>query len=255
MVNLRRIVRAALVLIGSGTACNAILGIDAATNNEAPAGCDPNGDRVAYYCCLVNQNCSDPKYQQYFSVADCEYIARGDSYARPETYTPFELTGDASADSLACRLDFAQNASGGTAAQAQFCHEAGPLSETCGGDVCKDFCNLYGTVCDTDNPPWQVHWTSRNGDTCLDECESLLKNKPTTGGFTAPALETDPSHPLDCRVWHLETAVATQIAGGGDPQQHCFHAWMNNTADNTPCGDAYPEADAAAPGPGGDAGP
>lgn len=189
-------------------ACNAVLGIERATLDDAGASVDPL--TCANYCAVIMQNCKQGNLE-YLSndvcLKMCSYFPKGQLY--PQSSEPDNI------DSLGCRLWHANTAA--THPEVH-CRHAGPLgADLCGGP-CGPFCGLDWHFCTDDNGinvyAGQVMGCQRacSGDGGMAYAED---SGDLAYSDLAPMGTGDT---LNCRLWHLETAMGTNAA-----TTHCPH--------------------------------
>jgi hypothetical protein len=201
-------------------ACNAVLGIERATLEEAAveAGTDSGIDAPAIadlfncdnYCTVITQNCQN-KNQEYLSkpvcLAMCKLIPTGAYYSPTDT--------PKNEDTLGCRLWHANSA----ASDPEYhCRHAGPLGAVACGGPCSGFCNLDYRYC-TDNHNIVVYGTD-----CEGACggDGGIPYDEDSGDIFYPDLtQIETGNTLNCRLWHLETAIDTN-----DPMTHCGHTGL-----------------------------
>jgi hypothetical protein len=165
------------------------------------------------YCAVMMQNCTGT-HMEYLSndvcLTMCGYMTQGQFY--PPEQEPDNV------DSLGCRLWHAHSAA---AHPEVHCRHAGPLgADLCGGP-CQPFCSLDWHFC-TDDHGVSVY------DGQVTGCESVCLSMGDGG---LPDMEgdsgdiVDPTgamilagNTLNCRLWHLETAIDKSL-----PMQHCPH--------------------------------
>ena len=197
------VVVAALAALGA-IACNGVLGIDSATldpsygRDAAPApdaGLEA-GSPCEAYCQAVVTNCPN---EEYNDVPTCLALCGA-----------FDLgqSTDTSQDSLGCRAHYAALA----ATDSSNCRAAGPLGGgVCGSDLCTTFCTLDTFACTGDNAVFDGGALG-----CEAACNADFDTYLADAGSDL-ALST--GNTLNCRIWHLEAAVAsdTELA------HHCPH--------------------------------
>jgi len=213
--------------MGGSAGCNGILGIERATlesdaggsdadagdggaDEDAPGVVAPPPDPLTCenYCTVIMQNCTDSN-REYLSPAVClklcGYIIQTDL---TNPYYPYPGPTPDNRDSLGCRLWHAHSAKNDPATH---CRHAGPLgADQCGGP-CEPFCNLDWRYCDDDN---QIHVYAGQVTGCESVCDGGL---PYDEGDSGDLVDTT-HNTLNCRLWHLETAIDE-----GDPTTHCPH--------------------------------
>jgi hypothetical protein len=197
--------------------CNSVLGIERATL-EADAGGDAAGTvegaaslTCSNYCAVMMQNCTG-EYLEYLSndvcMTMCMYLPIGQYYSLDDE--PDNV------DTLGCRLWHAHSAA---LHPEVHCRHAGPLgADLCGGP-CGPFCSLDWNYCTDDNdiPVYDGQVTG-----CEGVCESdggLPYVEADSGDMVGPSgamIETGDT--LNCRLWHLETAISLDM-----PETHCPH--------------------------------
>lgn len=194
--------------LASLAACNAVLGIDPAT--EEPADGGGGGSEAASdagvslscasYCNLVMQNCTGDN-QEYLTQDICTKMC-----------PVFELgngIADSLDDTLGCRIWHAQAAA---AAPQIHCRHAGPLGGDHCGDSCEAFCNLDTSYCTGNNTAYDGGFQS-----CMGVCQGMTGypyEVADAGDLTMSSGDT-----LNCRLWHLESAYASDPAAA----VHCPH--------------------------------
>lgn len=227
----------AAIVIGSGVAaCNAVLGIDKAVQESdagdggvvgpSPTTADPLD--CANYCKVMAANCggtaATAEYLEYLPATGggsdpCLYLCNHYLIQKKGTYVPESDPAPSPADTLACRLWHA-HAAGKPNAAATHCRHAGPLGSTLCGDPCVAFCNLDFDYCVDDK--------SVNTYASQTKCESVCGNADGDAGFPYvqttgdlvdnAGMQISSGNTLNCRLWHLETAVQEN-----DPTTHCPH--------------------------------
>ncbi len=199
----------------AGTDANPEAGTDANPEAAIDAGSDPTGGEGPLtcdnYCSVMAQNCTG-EYLEYLSndvcMTLCGYMTQGQFY-------PLENEPD-NVDTLSCRLWHAHSAA---AHPEVHCRHAGPLgADLCGGP-CEPFCSLDWHYCTDDNG-----LTVYNGQ--VAGCEAVCASDgglPYVEGDSGDLV--DPSgnmivmgDTLNCRLWHLETAISIAM-----PMTHCPH--------------------------------
>ncbi|MGA7120286.1 MAG: hypothetical protein WBY94_09325 [Polyangiaceae bacterium] len=199
--------------------CNSVLGIERATLETSEAGVEAGGDPTGgegpltcdNYCAVMMQNCTG-EYLEYLSndvcMTLCGYMTQGQFY--PLDNEPENV------DTLGCRLWHAHSAA---AHPEVHCRHAGPLgADLCGGP-CEPFCSLDWHYC-TDDNGLAVY------DGQVTGCEAVCASD---GGLPYVEVDSgdlaDPSgnmivmgNTLNCRLWHLETAISIDM-----PTTHCPH--------------------------------
>jgi hypothetical protein len=226
-----------VALLGGSFGCNGVLGIeqarldpsldaseaaatDDATGQAADAGEDATLDdgsalNCTNYCNVIMQNCTGV-HQEYLSKDVCKTLC---SYMLPGVFYPPAADPD-NVDTLGCRLWHATVAATNPTVH---CRHAGPLgAELCGtGGPCEPFCSLDWHYCTDDQPvPIPVY------DGQVMGCESVCKGdagyvyvEGDSGDIADPSGgPIDTTNTLNCRLWHLETAIFTDAAA-----THCPH--------------------------------
>jgi hypothetical protein len=212
----RRIAGAALVATLFGAlACNAVLGIGAATEDQtipsdkdgsadASGGGDagPHGTPCDRYCSSIMTNCTGNN-QEYLSTEVCLAMC---AHFEPG------LPDDVSQDSLACRNYHA----GAAAGDPNFhCRHAGPLGGgVCGNEPCAPYCLLDFVLCGgLPTPPF-----SGGESGCRNEC--IGKFTYLTAG-DAGDITLESGNTLNCRLYHLESAYNPTSSSA--VTTHCPH--------------------------------
>jgi hypothetical protein len=182
-----------------GAGCNAILGITSA--NEEAIGVDaaPTGPSCEVYCATVVQNCPNDEYND---VPTCLALCNAGAIDRGQ------LT-DTTIDSIGCRQHYAALA----AKDPSNCRAAGPLGGGVCGAPCESFCALDTAECL--GPNAQYSGPSGCESTCAAEFPVYL----TDAGND---LALDMGDTLNCRIWHLQAAVAPDDSGTL-LAKHCPH--------------------------------
>jgi hypothetical protein len=231
--------RALLVLVGGAVAlsaagilaCNAVLGIGAATL-EPDAGDDGGAVGRAlscdYYCRTITQNCTGP---------NAEFEGTEDAGSICQTVCPSYDVGHAGVigptddDSLGCRIFYAEKAA---AAPDVNCRFAGPMGGgKCGVDPCRLFCALDMAYC-TSPPLSATPCSATVTSSCTPYGSSTECLQDCRGDAGYPYVLTgsdllDTTDTLNCRVYHLENAYGTSGAQGF----HCPHtAKISDTCNN-----------------------
>jgi hypothetical protein len=142
------------------------------------------------YCALVAKNCKG-KQEQYTDI-DCEDVCNADS--KWNAGTP----GDATGNTLACRVTHATAAA---IDQAANCLVAGKSGGGVCGSLCENFCRLSAKNCTGAN---QIY---KDDAACMSTCGAWDAEK------------------TDCLIYHLNAA-------GEDATTHCPHG----AADSHACG-------------------
>jgi len=199
-----------LGLAFAGTACDSILGIDQATvdptfgedagaAHDAATGQDSGPPSACEsYCTAVVQNCPNDEYN---NVPTCLALC--------PAFDPGQST-DTSQDSLGCRAHYAALA----ATDPSNCRAAGPLGGgVCGNDLCATFCALDTFACVGSNAQFD------GGEVgCESDCQADFDTYVEDAGVNDLTLST--GNTLNCRIWHLEAAVA---GGATTLAEHCPH--------------------------------
>jgi len=197
-------------------------------------------DPCGTYCAVVKKNCPRP-YLEYLETQDggadvcmtlCAKLNNPVGH-----YFPFpEGEPKNPEDTLGCRLWHAHKAGEDPSLPATHCRHAGPLgSEACcathgaaGCDPrpCEAFCNLDVPYCSEDKNR-SVY--NNSALYCKDVCSGDagfpygdLSSFGTDGGPSFDLVnenrtDWESGNTLNCRLWHLETAIATGIS------DHCLH--------------------------------
>jgi len=184
-----------LVAFGFGlAACNAVLGIEPAVLE--PSSETPTGEvSCKNYCALMEQHCTGAN-KQFIStsacVAFCEKMNVGSE-------------GDRMGDSLACRQSFASAAG---ASESKFnCDNAGPVgSEQCVKAPCVTYCSFNRKLCGP-----RAYDADKD---CIAACAVWPFRQVALG-------EEQDRDSLDCRLYHLQVAVAS--GQQADLDLHCPH--------------------------------
>jgi hypothetical protein len=209
-----------LTLAGSASsiaalgACNAVLGIERATlvDGDGGQGTGPDPLTCANYCAVIMQNCTDSN-QEYLSNEVCLKVC---SYLTPGTFYPYPSGSADNVDTLGCRLWHAHSAG---ADPKTHCRHAGPLgSDLCGGP-CEPFCNLDWRFCADDNSIYPYDGGMPQCQTACVSNANFQYAKGDSGDLVDDkAAMIESGNTLNCRLWHLETAIKTGMV---DP--HCYH--------------------------------
>jgi hypothetical protein len=188
---------AVLAVGGAVTACNAVLGIDAATRE--PEGGTSGGANCNDYCAAIMQNCTGPN-SEYESMDICMAmcVVFDTSNATPS---------DTGNNDIACHTFFAQQAA---TTPNQNCEYAGPLGGGhCGTNPCQNFCDLATGYCTGDLPkPYP-----NNDCPCACAAYTYLL------GGDAGDLSFESGNTLNCRLYHLQAAYGSDMLG----KFHCPH--------------------------------
>jgi hypothetical protein len=221
-----------LVLLGSfalaagAFACNAILGIGAATVESGDGGGGVDGGGVDggdidggdtgappeqltcdNYCNVVMQNCTGN---------NAEYLTRDICVAMCPAFDVNLTVADTADNTLGCRL-FHANAAALTPDTS--CRFAGPLGGGhCGGDPCVPFCSLDVNYCSPSFQP-AMYMNPLVYDGGVAGCEADCKTYPYLVVDAGDTTIEMGSNSLNCRLWHLETAYRGPAYG----MIHCFH--------------------------------
>jgi hypothetical protein len=211
MVTLAQLVRGGgLALLGGvafALACNPIFGITSASVDpaldQAPGddggagGADAAAYTCAAYCETIARNCTGLRLE-YNSVDTCLAFCKHFDLGNP---------GDQTGDSLACRVYHASAA----ASDPDFhCPHAGPTGGTHCGDLCDSFCLLDFVICGDRHP-----YASEA------QCRQICPAYPYINRADAGDLSFEDGPSLNCRLWHLESAIV-------DPVTHCPHTSLSN---------------------------
>jgi hypothetical protein len=225
------------LLLGGGVAasaaallaCNAVLGIGAATldsdsgaNVEGGTGDDGGQPGRAlscdYYCRTVEQNCTGNN-NEFEGTEDagaiCQTVCAGYDVGHTGTI------GASDDDTLGCRIFYAEKAAADPATNCRFAGPAG--GGKCGNNPCQLFCALTLQYCVS--PPLSATPCS---DTVTSACTpyasvtDCLQACQGDGGYQyilSGSDLLDNGDSLNCRVYHLENAL------GSTPslQFHCPH--------------------------------
>lgn len=196
-------------LLGA-VACNAVLGIGSATEDQtlAPdkdassADTGPTGTPCDRYCSSIMTNCTGGN-QEYLSTEVCLAMC---AHFEPG------LPDDTSQDSLSCRAYHATAAAGDPSFH---CRHAGPLGGgTCGTEPCAPYCLLDFVLCGSlPTPPFVG---GENG--CRSECIGKF-NYLTAGD--AGDITFESGNTLNCRLYHLESAYNPTSSSA--VTTHCPH--------------------------------
>jgi hypothetical protein len=182
--------------LAAGSACNAVLGISAASVEDG--GTDA-GTPCEAYCTAVVKSCPNAEYND---VPTCLALCGALDLGQPT---------DTNKDSVGCRAHYAAL----SASDPSNCRAAGPLGGgVCGSSVCANFCQLDTYACTGDNAQFD------GGEVgCEAECAALF---PTYLIDAGNDLALSDGNTLNCRIWHLQAAVAP---GGGAAMlaEHCPH--------------------------------
>ena len=255
------------VVVGAGvSACNAVLGIDAAAlesdsgsdsrsdagsdaGHVAPPPADDGGDPLTCenYCKVIAMNCGaapgSAEYIEYLAPGAgpkgstdpclflCKYLIRNKG-----TYIPPSGPEPAPADTLACRLWHAY-AAGSTKRPDVHCRHAGPLGSELCGDPCNAFCELDFDYCVDDNSVPTYSSQARCQSACgPDAGPTGFAYSVNSGDLVNDAGMITGGNTLNCRLWHLETAIQED-----DPTTHCPHTSQVSSPDT--CGAPVPGDD------------
>jgi hypothetical protein len=204
-------------LAAGAVACNAILGIGAASQEPGDGGSQggddagtPNELTCDNYCNVVMQNCTG---------MNAEYLTRDVCIAMCPAFEVNLTVADTADDTLGCRL-FEANAAASTPDVS--CRFAGPLGGGhCGGDPCVPFCSIDVNYCSPSFEPAMMYMNPSVYDGGVAGCEEACKNYPyivVDAGDTTLAMDNT----LNCRLWHLETAYKGPSYG----MIHCLHTGL-----------------------------
>ncbi len=223
----RTLIASALLLLGA-SACNLVLGIDEATledstststtsstSSSGTGGAGGDGPLTcAKYCDVVNAACT-AENTEYFSNEVCLTMCA--------TFDP-GMPGDTTNDSLNCRYGHALKAA---ADPVHECQKAGPLAIEC-TNPCSAFCLLDVALC----PPGEGLFPYASAAECKTACMAYT--------YLVSAEQTDPTtvgdilflagNTLNCRIYHLESAIGT---ASSSKTTHCPHT----AADSATCVD------------------
>jgi hypothetical protein len=225
--------RAILVLVGGTVAasaaallaCNAVLGIGAATlEADAGDGGAAVGDGGSageagrslscdYYCSTIAQNCTQ-NFAEYVGSEDASTLCE----SMCPVFDPGISIGPTNDDTLGCRIYYAEQAASDPATNCRF---AGPLGGMkCGTNPCEIFCSLDVQYCN--NSPIDAGQYATTND-CLAVCGGdggfPYQVPPPDAGCPPEYDLMDCSNTLNCRFWHLENAYGSVKSG----QFHCPH--------------------------------
>jgi hypothetical protein len=188
--------------------CNGVLGIDEAKVD--PSLIDASNTGLVYdcpsYCATIAKNCTGANLE-YVTDKACTEMCGHFDLGRP---------GDEDGDSLACRVYHANAAAMDPNVH---CRHAGPLGGTHCGDPCSAFCLQDLAICGT------TAYASES------QCRTTCALYPyLTAGPGAGDVSIEDGPTLNCRLYHLESAVV-------DPVTHCNHTSLNNVHCTTPPAD------------------
>jgi hypothetical protein len=141
---------------------------------------------------------------QYLDRQQCEKICG---------LFPQGTIGAPNADTVACRLKYAQKTRYGSEGEVSvYCRQAGPGSDgACAGN-CEGFCTLMMSVC-TEASAGPYHFAT------VDQCEASCAALPasTVTYSTSNPLVADGNH-VQCRLFHVTSAAMA------DEDEHCGHS-------------------------------
>jgi len=188
-------------------ACNSILGIEKAAVDpnfsedagvQTGSGTDPLVFDCPSYCTAITKNCKGDNLE-YANTESCAEMCSHFDTGRP---------GDQAGDSLACRVFHANAAARDPDVH---CRHAGPVGGNHCGDPCSAFCLQVFAICG-DRLPYASE----------AECRQICPSYPYVTGLDGGgdlAFEDGPT--LNCRVYHLQSAIA-------NPATHCSHTSLSN---------------------------
>ena len=148
------------------------------------------------YCATVQLNWTGSN-AQYGSLDECT------SYCQSQAQLPAGEVGDASGNTIGCRMKRAEAAQG-VGSSAENCPLAGPSGGDSCGSWCENYCHLESVNCTGTHD-------LVDDAMCLSECASY----PSTGSPGDASGNT-----VQCRIYHL--GIAGSPDNGGDVI-HCPH--------------------------------
>lgn len=131
----------------------------AAPGTDGPCSVEPPS--CATYCERVMATCAEEGYAQYESVEDCV------TFCEDEGELPAGLPGDASGNTIGCRMTFADEAVGGDQTA---CHAAGPTGNNVCGSWCDNYCHLAQAACEGDQRIYDNH------SQCIAACPEIKRD-------------------------------------------------------------------------------
>ena len=177
---------------------------DAGNSGEGGEGGAPGPvDLCPAYCDEIMTQC-DGTDAQFLDRQQCERICN---------LFPQGTIGAPNADTVACRLKYAQKTRYGSESEVSvYCRQAGPGGDgACGGN-CDGFCTLMMSVC-TETSAGPYHFAT------FDQCEATCNALPAGAVpyATSNPLVADGNH-VQCRLFHVTSAAMA------DEDEHCGHA-------------------------------
>ncbi len=165
-------------------------------------GQDAGPSPCAQYCDAIMSGCTDER-AQYTDLAACLRIC---------PLFPEGTPGDASGNSLQCRLNYARKASG---EPLTYCTWAGPGGDGKCGSNCEGFCSLMTLTCTSATTVEAGDYFDSEQE-CLRACGEL----PDVGNYSASdsSLQSGVDH-VECRLYHINAAIFAD-----DARTHCPHA-------------------------------
>lgn len=160
----------------------------------APVDAPTLTEACAEYCELVIEACDE--IPQFKTEAGCMTVC--------EAMYHLSEDGEASGNTVECRMQAADNALNFSDGIEDNCVSAGPLGPACGG-ACNNYCEQIERYC----PEEFEKMTD-----CIDECRDVPRaDVPYTDGFPS-------GNTLECRIYHVQLAVVQQP----NRLTHCGHA-------------------------------
>jgi hypothetical protein len=187
---------------------------DAGQSGEGGEGGAPGPvDLCPQYCDEIMARC-DGGDAQYLDRQQCEKVCE---------LFPQGTIGMADADTVACRLKYAEKTRYGSESEVSaYCRQAGPGGDgACGGN-CESFCTLMMGVC-TEASAGPYHFAT------VGQCEASCAALPagTVPYSTSNPLVADGDH-VQCRLFHVTSAAMA------DADEHCGHSMGLTLCEETP---------------------
>jgi hypothetical protein len=190
-----------------------VVGDAGESGSGGEAGAPGPVDLCPEYCDEIMAQC-DGSDAQYLDRAQCEKVCG---------LFPQGTIGAANADTVACRLKYAQKTRYGSESEISvYCRQAGPGGDgACGGN-CESFCTLMMSVC-TETSAGPYHFANINQ--CEASCAALPASTVTYS--TSNPLVADGDH-VQCRLFHVTSAAMA------DADEHCSHSMGLTLCEETP---------------------
>ena len=170
----------------------------------------------AEYCRLVSDKCSEVRPQYDDARDECESLC---------VYLESSPGGDATNDTLACRLERARSSGGERQSD---CDGAGRGSNGACGTNCDAYCSLMRGICPDQYEAFDPSAADDDEGSCQRVCAAM---EDANAAYTPlpyernPRLDAPGRPTLDCRFWHLGTAAIEKQQDGVANTFHCDHAF------------------------------